>query len=288
MRIAYFGLPLGALYLERQGHFCALIALCRPEGGYRRLRARAADRVILKPTIDDAFREKVQQLKPDIIVSWFWTSALPDRLLRCAAHGGINAHPSLLPRWRGPDPVFAAIDAGDTATGVTIHRIEEGYDTGAIVAQVTHAISKNINAWQLARELDAISLPLLAKTLIDIDTGRAQVLLQDEAHATYAPAPTEDDLAIVWDQPTDAILRRIRAASPYPGAYTFFGDQPAVLTKATPTSALPSLFEPGQAIEREQRVCVATADGAIAIEQGRVIGDDDERWISGADWLALV
>jgi methionyl-tRNA formyltransferase len=288
MRIAYFGLPLGALYLERQAHFCALIALCRPEAGYRRLQTRAPDRVYVKPAIDDAFCAKVLQSKPDIVVSWFWTSELPQSLLDRVPAGGINAHPSLLPRWRGPEPIFAAIDAGDALTGVTIHRIEKGYDTGAIAAQVAHPISTDINAWQLARELDSLSLPLLAKTLTDIDAGRACFVAQDDARASYAPAPSEDDLAIVWAQPTAAILRRIRAAAPYPGAYTFFGDQPAVITKASPTSALPSLFEPGQAIERDRRVCVATADGAVALQEGRLIGDDDERWISGSDWLDLV
>src|SRR6185436_17968339 len=107
---------------------------------------------------------RVRALQPDLLVSWFWTTRLPMALIEAARFGGIGAHPSLLPRHRGPDPTYWAIASGDVETGVTVHRIAEDYDTGAILAQERLAIDPHWNAWNLARALDRPSLRLLRAT----------------------------------------------------------------------------------------------------------------------------
>src|SRR5271168_4737891 len=101
MRIAFFGLPLGALLLARDGHEIVYAAACRRAPGLRRLAARIAPgRTHVRPDVESAVtRARVEAAAPDLIVSWFWTTKLPAPILRLAPAVGI--HPSLLPRHRG-------------------------------------------------------------------------------------------------------------------------------------------------------------------------------------------
>src|SRR3569832_1356714 len=138
LRLVFFGLPLAALLLARDGHEIALAAFSRRDAvGLRRARRLfGPERALAMPKASDPrLLERVRALAPDLLVSWFWTTRLPMTLVQAARFGGIGAHPSLLPRHRGPDPTYWAIASGDTETGVTVHRIEAEYDTGEILAQ---------------------------------------------------------------------------------------------------------------------------------------------------------
>ncbi len=154
LRIVFFGLPLAALLLARDGHTIELASICRKDGlGVRRARRTfGRDRVLMKPdAASPALHDRVRALAPDLLVSWFWTKRLPMSLVRLARLGGIGVHPSLLPRHRGPDPTYWAIASGDAETGVTVHRLEEDYDTGDVLTQERLQIDPAWNAWQLAR-----------------------------------------------------------------------------------------------------------------------------------------
>src|SRR5262245_30885561 len=132
MRIAYFGLPIAGLLLLADGHELTSAVISRAGApGMRRLERRLGpQRLTLRSRVSEAeIARMVDLARPDLVVSWFWTARLSMSVVRAARLGGIGAHPSLLPRHRGPDPYFAAIDQGDEETGVTIHRIEEEYDT---------------------------------------------------------------------------------------------------------------------------------------------------------------
>src|SRR5580658_2078483 len=192
MRLVFFGLPLAALLLARDGHDIAWAALCRRGAiGTRRLTRRLGrERVAVLPDLegDEAFA-RVRDARPELLVSWFWTKKVPARVLALAPSVGV--HPSLLPRHRGPDPSFWAIDAGDEVTGVTAHRLEVEYDTGAILAQRTLPIDPAWNGWRLARALDRPSLGLLRQVVQAHAEGRPPAgRSQDEAQATAAPEPS--------------------------------------------------------------------------------------------------
>ena len=188
LRIAFFGLPLAALLLARDGHDVALAALSRTDSvGLRRAqRLFGPDRLLIKPRASDPeILDRVRALAPDLLVSWFWTTRLPVALVRAARLGGIGAHPSLLPRHRGPDPTYWALSSGDTETGVTVHRIEKDYDTGDMLAQERLAIDPAWNAWNLARALDRPSLRVLRATVARFARGEEiPGLPQDAALAT--------------------------------------------------------------------------------------------------------
>ena len=226
MRLAFFGLPLAALLLLADGHEIAFCVLSRKDSpGRRRLTRMLGGHVQLRGDLaEDQIIERMNRRQPDLLVSWFFTAKLPMSIVLAAKGGGVGVHPSLLPRHRGPDPYFAAIDQGDRVTGVTVHRIEAEYDTGAILASRELPIDPSWNAGQLARQLDRPSLALLRDTVRRLAAGESILeRAQDEALASFAPTPSDADCALAWSWPVDRVLRRVRALAPSPGAFTEIG-----------------------------------------------------------------
>ncbi|APR84118.1 Methionyl-tRNA formyltransferase [Minicystis rosea] len=275
LRIVFFGLPLCALLLARDGHDVTLCALSRTDSvGLRRARRTFGDRLLIKPSVrDPALLARVRALKPDLLVSWFWTTRLPMTIVRAARLGGIGAHPSLLPRHRGPDPTYWAITSGDEETGVTVHRIEAEYDTGEMLAQERLRIDPAWNAWLLARALDRPSLRLLRATVARFARGEdVPGLPQDPALATQAPAPDDEACAIRWDRSTAEILRQVRALAPAPGAWTEVEGALVTVIRAVAADRYPRVLAPGEGAVDGDRVIVRTGDGAIALLQAEIDG----------------
>jgi len=256
-------------------------ALSRETPGSRRVK-RVLARVEVRPDVSaPSTIARVRALAPDLIVSWFWTTKLPVDLVSTAPLGAFGVHPSLLPRHRGPDPYFWAIDSGDVVTGVTAHRIAADYDTGEILAQRELEIDPDWNAWTLARALDRPSLALLRELTRDYARGeRPHGKPQDGSRATLAPSPPDEELEIDWTWPSDRILRRIRAASPSPGAWSFFGDEAIAITQAAATEKTgnyPRALAPGEAWATPgDRAIVRTGDGAVTLLSGRMDAAEDE------------
>jgi methionyl-tRNA formyltransferase len=276
LRIVFFGLPLAALLLARDGHDVALASFpfTDPLGLRRARRVLGEARTLVKPSAKDpALLARVRDLAPDLLVSWFWTTRLPMPLVHAARLGGVGAHPSLLPRHRGPDPTYWAIACGDDETGVTVHRIEAEYDTGAILAQARLRIDPAWNAWQLARALDRPSLRLLRATVARLAHGEpVPAVPQDPALATAAPFPDDEACAVPWTGPTERVLRHVRALSPAPGAWTEIGGAQVIVLQAAPAEAYPKALEPGEGTVVEGRVLVRTGDGAVELLEGEIDG----------------
>lgn len=261
MRVAYFGMPLGALLLARDGHDLVYVALSRDDApGVRRAKKIFGARAFVRPEISSPPAiDRIASTKPDLIVSWFWTKRLPREVLAIASPNHvIGVHPSLLPRHRGPDPFFWAIDSGDEITGVTAHVLDDAYDTGAILRQVPLRIDPRWNSWTLAKKLDRPSLALLRQVVREYAAGNPPApRAQDSSRATNAPSPSEDMLEIRWTDDAEKIARRVRAAAPWPGAFTEIGGETIVILDARVTRDFPRALEPGEGAVREAR------DGSI-------------------------
>jgi methionyl-tRNA formyltransferase len=276
LKIAFFGLPLAALLLAKDGHAIELCAVCRKDAlGLRRAkRTFGKGRVIVRPNVSDpALVARVRALEPDLLVSWFWTTRLPMELVATAKHGGIGVHPSLLPRHRGPDPTTWAILAGDTTTGVTVHRIAAEYDTGAMLDREELAIDPTWTGWDLAKALDRPSLRALRRTVARFAKGeRVEEIAQDEALATNAPALDDEACAIRWAWPTERVLRHVRALSPAPGAWTEVDGKLVTVLAANKTTRFPSALEPGEGFAEAGHAVIRTGDGAVIVLEGEIEG----------------
>jgi methionyl-tRNA formyltransferase len=277
VRIAFVGLPIAALLLARDGHEIVWAGICRRgAAGTRRLaRSIGARNVVVVPDLA-ACADTARAKRPELVVSWFWTRRVP-RVFRELAPHAIGIHPSLLPRHRGPDPYFWAIDAGDEETGVTAHLLDEEYDTGAILARRRLPIDPSWNAWTLAKRLDRPSLALLRDVVRLYAAGTPPAPApQDETHATNAPSPVDDDLELRWSETSARIVRRVRAASPWPGAFTEIVGAVVALTRVRATTEHPRALEPGEAVVRPDGTAVVrSADGAVELLAGRLEGDEE-------------
>ncbi len=293
LTIAFFGLPLAALSLIRDGHSIAFAVLSPVEApGRRRLARQSSGELVDALTCDAvALERRVNRLwdghPADLLVSWFWTRRLPDQWLARARLGGIGCHPSLLPRHRGPDPYFWTIDSGDELAGVTVHRLDKDYDTGRILAQSAIPVGDR-DSWQLARALDRPSLALLRTMVGRFAAGEAiEEREQDPSLATLAPHPRGAQLRVDWHWPTARVLLRLRALAPMPGLAVEVQGVLCRIVKARATACRVAALLPGEAFV-DRRVAIQTADGAVEIEQAWVATLDDERLVSGEELAGLV
>jgi methionyl-tRNA formyltransferase len=275
LRITYVGLPLGALALARAGFPPSTICLGHGDApGARRVRRTLSRRALLltQPDLSDqGVQRALASAESELLLSWFWPKRIPPAVLSLSKHGAYGVHPSLLPRWRGPDPYFWAILAGDRETGVSLHALEAEYDTGAVLQQEKLAIEPHENAWSLARRLDRLGLPLLveaARRVARNEPGAA--FAQDPLAVTLAPRPDDEELAIDWSRPADGILRLVRAAAPYPGASAELGDALVeVIAARRAPSALPKALRPAEAVLVGDEVAIQTGDGGVILERVR-------------------
>lgn len=276
MRILYLGLPLGALYLAKAGHRPVAVGLGHPSApGARRVRRHlgAAGTLILgRPDLSN--RQVLGVLastRPDAVLSWFWPRRIPAKVLNLGRAGALGVHPSLLPRWRGPDPYFWTLAAGDEATGVTLHRLEEAYDTGNIIAQRRIRVRTEDDAFSLAHRLDGPSLALLGEAADRLAAGDPlEGRPQDPGPATAAPFPSPEDLAIDWRDGVCAILGKVRGASPYPGATAdFAGFDVEVIAAEAYDGELPRALAVTEALPVERGVVVRAGDGGVLVTAAR-------------------
>jgi methionyl-tRNA formyltransferase len=274
-RFAYFGLPLGALALARAGFVPTLIVLGHTDTpGARRVRRQLGKRALIlaRPELSDPdVVATLASARPDAILSWFYPKQLPACVLRLAPRGAFGAHPSLLPRWRGPDPTFWAIYSGDRETGVSLHRLEAEYDTGAVIETERVTIGDRDTAWRLAKRLDRPGLALMVRCARALSAGAELVgVAQDDTLATSAPLPDEQLLSIDWTRPADEIVRLVRAAAPYPGASAELGDELVEILEATTYArALPRVLEPCDAVWTPEGLVVRAGDRGVLVHTAR-------------------
>jgi methionyl-tRNA formyltransferase len=150
---------------------------------------------------------------PDLICVSCFSLRLPPDVLRLPRLGCVNLHPSLLPDNRGPDPLFWTFQRGDAATGVTTHLMDEGFDTGPILAQERVDVPIGVGEAQLERALATLGGALLTRTVDLLAGGAAHPTPQDEAAATYYPLPAPDDYTIHADWPAARAYRFARGVS---------------------------------------------------------------------------
>ena len=170
----------------------------------------------------EAEAERLRALAPDAMIVIAYGLILPKSILAIPRHGCINVHASLLPRWRGAAPIQRAIEAGDPVTGITIMQMDEGLDTGPMLARAETPIDATDTGASLHDRLSEIGGRLLVETLA---CGAIAPEPQDSAHATYAPKLKKEEALLDWQADAAALARRVRAFNPWPVAHTTLDGQ---------------------------------------------------------------
>lgn len=188
---------------------------------------------------------------------------LPKPVLGAPRLGCVNIHASLLPRWRGAAPIQRAILAGDTETGVTIMQMAEGLDTGGILLQQNLPIGPTDTAADLHDRLAALGATLAVDALAGLAAGRLKPRPQPPEGVTYAAKLDRAEARIDWREPADAILRRLRAFTPWPGLW-FEAKGERIRLVAAETLAGAARADPGTLLDGGH--AVACGDGtALAL-----------------------
>ncbi len=171
---------------------------------------------------DEKFIAELRELKPDLIVVVAYGQILPPAILDLPRYGCLNVHTSLLPKYRGAAPIQWAIAHGDVETGVTIMKMDAGLDTGPILSQSRTPIHAADDSNRLHDRLAHLGADLLVQTIPDYITGKIQPVPQPADGASYAAKIKKEDGRIDWNQPAQIIWHRLRAFTPWPGAFTLF------------------------------------------------------------------
>ena len=157
---------------------------------------------------------------------------VPRALLEAFAMGAFNIHASLLPRWRGAAPIQRALLAGDRETGISIMKMDEGLDTGPVLAQERLAIDPTDDAGSLHDRLAALGAKMMVAALEDIAAGAVQAVPQPEMGVTYAHKIGKEESLLDWDRPAAELERAVRAFRPFPGASTRLEGEPLKIWRA--------------------------------------------------------
>ena len=171
-----------------------------------------------KPMIQEEFC----RLAPDLAVVAAYGRIIPSEFLRVPRHGFVNVHPSLLPWYRGSSPVVTAILDNAQTTGVSLILLDEGLDSGPILAQRSTPIGSDERAQSLTLRLFRMGAELLRETLPLWTGGELTPTPQDPAQATHTRKITREDGLIRWDTPAEELYRMFRAFTPWPGLYTYW------------------------------------------------------------------
>jgi methionyl-tRNA formyltransferase len=193
----------------------------------------------------------LRALKPDALIVIAYGQILPKPILSIPKYGCINVHASLLPRWRGAAPIQRAIEAGDTKTGVTIMQMDEGLDTGAMLALAEIPIDADDNAATLHDRLAKLGGQLLVDTLAKLTDGAVTPQAQDSTRATYAVKLKKDEARLDWNADAELIARRVRAFNPWPVVHTTVDGQALRLWHAHAEKGAPAILSPGTVLSAD-------------------------------------
>ncbi|HEV1997675.1 MAG TPA: methionyl-tRNA formyltransferase [Candidatus Dormibacteraeota bacterium] len=190
------------------------------------LRADAAGALVVKPARarDPELAARVAAARPDVVVVTAYGQILPRALLDIAPHRAVNVHASLLPRWRGASPITAAVLAGDTTTGISIMKMDEGLDTGPIILQKSTSIFDSDDSVTLGSRLSLLGAEALVQALEAVAASTATYRPQDDVGMTYAPLVKKSDGDLEWTLRAVEIERALRAYRPWPGVRLPVGD----------------------------------------------------------------
>jgi methionyl-tRNA formyltransferase len=217
--------------------------------------------------------EQLKGFEPDAIVVAAFGQILPEPVLALPRLGCLNIHPSLLPRFRGASPVASTILAGDDFSGVSIMVMDEGLDTGPVLARAQIPILDRDTTGSLTEKLSRLGAQLLGEVLAGWSRGERTPRPQDESKVTYCSPIAKEEGEIDWRRPAIDIWRRVRAFNPWPGCYTRWWGKTLKIIEVAPlggerTAGVGRVV----ALDSKAGFGVGTGDGILAIARVQMEG----------------
>jgi methionyl-tRNA formyltransferase len=218
-------------------------------------------------------REQLKGFEPDAIVVAAFGQILPEPVLALPRLGCLNIHPSLLPRFRGASPVASTILAGDDFSGISIMVMDEGLDTGPVLARAQIPVSPRDTTGSLTDKLSRLGAQLLGEVLVGWGRGERTPRPQDESKVTYCSPIAKEEGEIDWRRPAIDIWRRVRAFNPWPGCYTRWWGKTLKIIEVAPlggerTAGVGRVV----ALDSKAGFGVGTGDGILAIARVQMEG----------------
>jgi methionyl-tRNA formyltransferase len=219
---------------------------------------------------DKASLATIRMLEPECIVVVAYGQILPQEILEYPAYGCVNVHASLLPAYRGAAPIHWAVINGETRTGVTTMRMDQGLDTGDILLTREIPISPNATTGEIHDELMILGAEVLLQTLASLREGTLAAVPQT-GDSSYAPLLQREHEKLEWSLPAKTIHDRIRGLSPWPGAFTTFrGEQIKIwrselISEGEFSEALPKLLPGEIMLGKGEGLMAGTGQGGLKI-----------------------
>ncbi len=296
MRVIFWGSPQIAvaplLTICESSRHQVVAVVCqpdRPKGRGRKLSAppvKVAARRLGLPVIQpdrprgEEFLAELSSFQPDISVVVAYGHILRPQVLELPPKGSINLHASILPAWRGAAPIQRAVAAGDTEGGLTVIQMDQGMDSGNIIAMHRMTIGQSETSGELASRMSEAGGPLLVDTLDHIERGEIEPLAQDHSLATFASKINREEGRVDWSTPCKTIADKIRAFDPSPGAWSTRAGEPLKLfrPRVVETSGAPGLVSRSE----DGSLVVYCGEGAVALGEVQARG---KRRMPAGDYL---
>lgn len=287
LKIAFAGTPELAVtvleHLLQQPDLEIVKVLTQPDrhaGRGRKIRksdvkviAEKYNLAIQQPAKAREFEEDIWLGEIDVLVVVAYGLILPASVLCKPRYGCINVHTSLLPRWRGAAPIQRAIENGDRETGVTIMQMDEGLDTGDILAQQSCQIEDSETSESLHAKLAGLGAQTLADFLEQLGSSQVRTEVQEHKLATYAAKISKEEAEIDWSRSALEIDRKVRAFNPAPVCFTELN---GLQMRVWRTEILPqesSVADPGTIVKSDKNgIQVSTGDQILRINQLQLPG----------------
>jgi methionyl-tRNA formyltransferase len=214
---------------------------------------------------DSLFTAALDEVETEMILVADYGYLLPRNILEYTATGCLNVHPSLLPRYRGAAPIQRALMLGERVTGVSLMVLDEGMDSGDVIASLELAVEDSDNALTLREKLAVLGARLLVETLPLYLAGAVTPTPQDESMATYADPIRKADMVIDWTQAATIIHNQVRSLSPRPGAYTGFRGKRVKILRSLPCDDIRDAVPGEIVLESKGGVAVGAGEGSLKL-----------------------
>ena len=221
------------------------------------------------------FLDALRSIEPEVLLVWSYSMILPAEVLALPRLGAVNVHGGLLPEYRGGHVMNWALINGEHESGVTLHYMDAGIDTGPIIAQKRFTIDRCDDAASVREKLKGTGQTLLERWWPSIAEGTAPRIPQDETRARYYPMRNADDGEVDWTMSSDAIYNLVRAlVAPWPGAFTSVDGRRLVLRRVERSDAVGRpAHAPGTVTSSDAAsICVATGSGTVALAAVEIDG----------------